>query len=199
MKLSLDETVFGRKCYWMKTFLDESVFYQCSHIRMPCPNHGNAVRPAGPESWTAGPHYVPQSQTAQRQRHRGRILRVLGQKNATGQKKRKRDKISNRLSGQNKKLHPGQKKHKRDKEKRHLGQNKNWQTGQKTWVRMDNHVKKGVRGVKAGVRAGKLFFPRGRMRDQVTIANRKSQNMKPLSQRQPCTAKVELNLMRRRG
>ena len=45
-------------------------------------------------------------------------------KNATGQKKRKRDKISNLLSGQNKKLHPGQKKHKRDKKKRHLGQNK---------------------------------------------------------------------------
>ena len=36
-------------------------------------------------------------------------------RNATGQKKRKRDKISNRFSGQNTKLHPGQKKHKRDK------------------------------------------------------------------------------------
>ena len=29
MKLSsvLDESVFGRKCFWMKVFLDESVFF----------------------------------------------------------------------------------------------------------------------------------------------------------------------------
>ena len=26
MKVSLDETGFGRKCHWMKVFLDESVF-----------------------------------------------------------------------------------------------------------------------------------------------------------------------------
>ena len=30
----------------------------CSHIRVPCPNHGNTIRPAGPESWRAGPHNV---------------------------------------------------------------------------------------------------------------------------------------------
>ena len=45
-----------------------------------------------------------------------------------------------------------------------------------------------------------LFFSRGKLRDQVTkIANQKSQHMKPLSLRQPCIAKAELNLMRRRG
>ena len=72
--------------------------------------------------------------------------RVLGQKKSHGTKKRKRDKISNLLSGQNKKLHPGTKKDKRGQKKRHLGQKKrtngtkkkqhwdkikNWQTGQK--------------------------------------------------------------------
>ena len=60
------------------------------------------------------------------------MSRVLGQKkNATGQKKRKRDKISNLLSGQNKKLHPGQKKHKRDKkigkpDKKNISPNLEW-------------------------------------------------------------------------
>ena len=34
-------------------------------IRVPCPNHGNAVRLAGPESWRAGPLCVSQAQTAQ--------------------------------------------------------------------------------------------------------------------------------------
>ena len=32
MKVSLDETVFGWKCHWMKSILDESVFYLRTNI-----------------------------------------------------------------------------------------------------------------------------------------------------------------------
>ena len=55
-------------------------------------------------------------------------------KNATGQKKTETGKISNRLSGQTKNCI-------QDKKKTTLGQHKNWRTG-KTWVSMDNYVKK---------------------------------------------------------
>ena len=97
---------------------------------------------------------------------------VLGQRKRHGQKKRKRDKISNQLLGQNKKMHSGRKKHKRDKKndiwdkikndkwdkKATLGQNKKMANGtKKTWVKMDNYVRKeGTRegGEKAGVRGG---------------------------------------------
>ena len=61
---------------WVACGVSHRTKDECSHIRMPCPNHGNAVRPAGPESWRAGPHCVPQSQATQRQRHRGHILAI---------------------------------------------------------------------------------------------------------------------------
>ena len=31
MKVSVDETISGRKCQWMKPFLDESVFHRGKH------------------------------------------------------------------------------------------------------------------------------------------------------------------------